>query len=55
MQNALRLSVGLANKAPAPNRRRRFPLGVSGRFEYTLCAPPYSTAAAGEAQRSAGP
>jgi hypothetical protein len=34
------------NPAPAPNRRPRFPLGGSGSFEYRICAPPSSSAAA---------
>src|SRR6266404_6509253 len=37
------------NKAPAPNRRPRFPLGGLGEFEYRVCAPPPSPAAVGEA------
>jgi hypothetical protein len=41
-----------ANEAPAPNRRPRFPPGTLGQFEYNVCAPPASPAAAGEAQRS---
>jgi len=40
------------NEAPAPNRRPRFPLGGSKKFEYRFCAPPSSPAAVGEAQRS---
>lgn len=39
--------------APAPNRRPRFPLGGLVWFEYVFCAPPASTAAVGEARRSA--
>ncbi len=39
------------NKAPAPNRRLRFPLGSLGDFEYPPCAPPASPAAVGEARR----
>jgi hypothetical protein len=42
-----------ANKAPAPNRRPRFPLGISGQSEYAIYAPPASPAGVGEAQRSA--
>ena len=43
---------------PEPNRRPRFPLGVPDEFVYHLfvyhfCAPPASSAAVGEAQRSA--
>src|SRR5258705_8588908 len=38
------------NKAPAPNRCPRFPLGGSGGFGYGCCAPPASPAAVGEAQ-----
>jgi hypothetical protein len=41
------------NKAPAPNRRPRFPLGGLVTFDYLLCAPPSSPEAVGEAQRSA--
>lgn len=40
-----------ANKAPAPNRLPRFPLGSLGRFDYPFCAPPASPAAVGEAHR----
>jgi hypothetical protein len=40
-----------AEQAPAPNRRPRLPLGGVGRFDYTVCAPPASPAAVGEAQR----
>jgi hypothetical protein len=40
-----------ANKAPAPNRRPRFPLGGLGEFEYLVCAPSASPAAVGEARR----
>lgn len=39
------------NKAPPPNRRPRFPLGVPVQFDYLFCAPPSSSAAVGEAQR----
>jgi hypothetical protein len=39
------------NKAPAPNRRPRFPLGVFCGFGYPICAPPASQAAVGEARR----
>jgi SmpA / OmlA family len=39
------------NQAPAPNRRPRFPLGGLGLFGYSVCAPPVSSAAVGEAQR----
>ncbi len=39
------------NKAPAPNRRPRFPVGSMGGFVYRVCAPPTSPAAVGEAQR----
>jgi hypothetical protein len=39
------------NKAPAPNRRVGFPLNGSGRFEYSLSAPPVSQAAVCEARR----
>ena len=40
-----------SNKAPAPSRRPRFPLGSLQEFEYLVCAPPASPAAVGEAQR----
>jgi hypothetical protein len=51
MQNPLRFSVAtLANKAPAPNRRSRFPLAAFCRFAYSFSVPPASPAAAGEAQ-----
>src|SRR4051812_28585290 len=40
------------NKAPAPNRRSRFPLGVSVHLKYYFCAPPVTSTAAGEARRS---
>jgi len=43
----------IANKAPAPNRRPRFPLGGTVGFEYLVSAPPAVPAAVGEAQRSA--
>jgi hypothetical protein len=39
------------NKAPAPNRRRRFPIGILGEFDYLVCAPPACPAAVGEARR----
>jgi hypothetical protein len=39
------------NKAPAPNRRPRVPLGGLRECEYYVCAPPASPAAVGEAQR----
>src|ERR1051326_39133 len=42
-----------SNKAPAPNRRPRVPLGIFREFAYHLCAPPSSPAAVGEAHRSA--
>ena len=38
-------------KAPAPNRRPRFALGALQKFGNNLCAPPSSSAAAGEAHR----
>jgi len=41
------------NKAPAPNRRPRFPFAALGEFEYPVCAPPPLPAAVGEARRSA--
>lgn len=41
------------NKAPAPNRRPRFPFAALPWFDYLFCAPPSSPAAVGEAQRSA--
>ncbi len=41
-----------ANKAPAPNRRPRFPLAASGQLEYFVCAQSPAPAAVGEAQRS---
>ncbi len=44
---------GFSNKAPAPNRRPRFPLGGFGEFEYPVGARPASPAAVGEARRSA--
>jgi len=40
------------NKAPAPNRRPRFPLGCLREFEYRVRSLPASAAAVGEAQRS---
>jgi hypothetical protein len=46
------LGVTQANKAPAPNRPR-FPLGGLEEFECHVCAPPSSSAAVGEARRSA--
>jgi hypothetical protein len=42
-----------ANKAPAPNRRPRFPFETLAQFLYIFCAPPPSPAAVGEAQRYA--
>jgi hypothetical protein len=39
------------NKAPAPNRRPRFPLGGLACLVYFSCAPPASPAAVGEARR----
>jgi len=39
-----------ANRAPAPNRRPRFPLGGLGEFEFHVCAPPPSPVV-GEARR----
>lgn len=39
------------NKAPAPNRRPRAPLRALAEFAYSVCAPPTSPAAVGEAQR----
>jgi len=39
------------NKAPAPNRRERFPLGGLRGFGYLFSAPPASPAAVGEARR----
>jgi hypothetical protein len=41
----------MANQAPAPNRRPRFPLSGLGEFGRPICAPPASQAAVGEAQR----
>jgi hypothetical protein len=41
------------NKAPAPNRRPRFPFAALFPFGYPFCAPPASPAAVGEAQRYA--
>lgn len=41
-----------SNFAPPPNRRLRFPIGTSARFDYLFCAPPASPAAVGEARRS---
>lgn len=43
--------VILLNKAPAPNRRPRFPLGGLGEFQYRVCARPSLPAAVGEAHR----
>jgi hypothetical protein len=42
-----------SNKAPAPGRQPRFPLGEPGEFMYYLCIPPATSAAVGNAQRSA--
>ena len=39
----------MTDNSPAPNRRPRFPLGGSRELKYRFCAPPSSTAAAGEA------
>jgi hypothetical protein len=39
------------NKAPAPNRRPRFPLGAAGAVVHYFSAPPASPAAVGEARR----
>jgi hypothetical protein len=39
------------NKAPAPNRRPRLPLGGSGEFGYFVYASPSSSAVVDEAQR----
>jgi hypothetical protein len=39
------------NKAPAPNRRPRVPLGAFRWFAYLFSAQPASPAAVGEAQR----
>ncbi len=39
---------------PAPNRRPRFPLGALAEFAYSVCAPPASPAAVGEARCWAG-
>ena len=41
----------MPNKAPAPNRRPRFPLGGMAPFVYRSCAPPASPAAVGEPRR----
>ena len=41
----------MPNKAPAPNRRPRFPLGAWLELDYTFCAPPSSSAVVGEAPR----
>jgi hypothetical protein len=41
----------MANEAPAPNRRPRFPLGAAQSLEYLVCAPPAVSAAVGEARR----
>lgn len=38
------------NKAPAPNRRLRVPVGARQRFRHCFCARPASPAAAGEAR-----
>ncbi len=42
----------MPNKAPVPNRRPRFTFAMFGDVEYCLCAPPSSSAAVGEEQRS---
>ena len=39
------------NKAPAPNRRPRFPFAALPSFDYPLCALRASSAAVGEARR----
>ena len=39
------------NEAPAPNLRPRFPFAALFAFHYSLCAPPASPAAVGEARR----
>jgi hypothetical protein len=44
---------GSYNYAPAPNRRLRFSLGAQCAFLYRFSAPPASSAAVGEAHRSA--
>jgi len=41
----------MPNKAPAPNRRQRFPLGSSAYCDYLFYAPSASPAAVGEARR----
>jgi hypothetical protein len=41
----------MANKAPAPNRRSRFPFRTLAQFGYPVCAPPSSPAAVGEARQ----
>jgi hypothetical protein len=51
-QSDMRPSNRLPSKAPAPNRRPRFPLGGLARFGHPFCAPPASPAAVGEAHRS---
>ncbi len=47
------MSWGTPNHAPSPNRRPRLPLGVAGEFGHHFCAPLSSSAAVGEAPRSA--
>ncbi len=49
----MKKSQETSNKAPAPNRRPRFPIGGVGEFEYRVCARPATPAAVGESQRSA--
>jgi prepilin-type N-terminal cleavage/methylation domain-containing protein len=44
---------GMATRRPAPNRRRRFPLGVPGESEYHFQALSIFAAAVGEARRCA--
>jgi len=39
------------NKAPAPNRRPRFPFAAPAPFDDLFCAPPAFPAGVGEAQR----
>jgi hypothetical protein len=39
------------NDTPAPNRRRRFPLGILNGLVHHFCARPASPAAVGEARR----